>query len=58
MAVELTEPVENRPWRSEDGPRPTVWSWPARDRPALYVWGILSLLEQARVAALSLAAAA
>ncbi|RSS94271.1 hypothetical protein EF903_06960 [Streptomyces sp. WAC05292] len=38
VAVELTEPVENRPWRSEDGPRPTVWSWPAGDRPALYVW--------------------
>lgn len=26
-----------RPWRSEDGPRPEVWTWPRTDRPALRV---------------------
>ncbi|OEJ21071.1 hypothetical protein BGK67_34830 (plasmid) [Streptomyces subrutilus] len=34
----MTEPVESRPWRPEDGPAPKVWSWPAGDRPALRVW--------------------
>lgn len=34
----MTEPVESRPWRPKDGPEPKVWSWPAGDRPALYVW--------------------
>ncbi|WP_406368780.1 hypothetical protein OG788_02200 [Streptomyces sp. NBC_00647] len=27
-----------RPWRPEDGPRPVVWTWPATDPPALWVW--------------------
>jgi hypothetical protein len=26
-----------RPWRPEDGPKPTVWTWPTTDRPALRV---------------------
>ncbi|KUN37688.1 hypothetical protein AQJ30_15500 [Streptomyces longwoodensis] len=26
-----------RPWRPQDGPRPTVWTWPRTDRPALRV---------------------
>jgi hypothetical protein len=36
MSVE--EPVQARPWRPEDGPRPVVWTWPPWDRPALRVW--------------------
>ncbi|MFD0501681.1 hypothetical protein [Streptomyces rhizosphaericus] len=35
---EIPEPVEARPWRVEDGPRPRVWVWPHGDRPALEVW--------------------
>ncbi|MEV7512034.1 hypothetical protein AB0O57_29170 [Streptomyces sp. NPDC091201] len=38
MSGEIAEPLECRPWQPEDGPAPTVWSWPAGDRPALWVW--------------------
>ncbi|MGA4960340.1 hypothetical protein [Streptomyces lavendulocolor] len=31
-------PVESRPWRPQDGPEPSVHSWPPGQRPALYVW--------------------
>ncbi|MGW3628021.1 hypothetical protein [Streptomyces sp. NPDC000880] len=34
----VPEPEEARPWRPEDGPEPTVTTWPYRDRPALEVW--------------------
>lgn len=37
MSEEIPEPVEQTPWRPEDGPRPKVWTWPRTDRPALYV---------------------
>ncbi|MFD4933365.1 hypothetical protein [Streptomyces virginiae] len=33
------EPVESRPWNGH-GQEPTVWTWPAGDRPALYVWSL------------------
>lgn len=36
--AELTEPAESRPWRPEDGAASRVWTWPAGDRPALFVW--------------------
>ncbi|KPI33238.1 hypothetical protein OV450_1326 [Actinobacteria bacterium OV450] len=35
---DVTEPVETPPWSAQTGPAPTVWTWPAGDRPALYVW--------------------
>ncbi|MFD9575574.1 hypothetical protein ACFWBI_37875 [Streptomyces sp. NPDC059982] len=40
MSTILTEPVETRHWRPEDGARPWTWTWtwPPGDRPALYVW--------------------
>lgn len=34
----MREPEQARPWRTEDGPRPVVWTWPRGDRPALQVW--------------------
>ncbi|MFE9437024.1 hypothetical protein [Streptomyces sp. NPDC006640] len=34
----IEEPTESRPWRTEDGPQPEVWTWPNVDCPALYVW--------------------
>nr|WSX47566.1 hypothetical protein OG409_00370 [Streptomyces sp. NBC_00974]WSX54290.1 hypothetical protein OG409_38540 [Streptomyces sp. NBC_00974] len=36
--AEITEPVEARPWRPEDGPQPRIRTWPGMGRPALYVW--------------------
>lgn len=38
MNDSIPEPVPARPWRPEDGPEPTVWTWPRTDRPALGVW--------------------
>ncbi|AWI32629.1 hypothetical protein [Streptomyces tirandamycinicus] len=32
-----TEPEQAPPWRPEDGPAPTVWLWPAGNRPGLFV---------------------
>lgn len=34
----IPEPEPSRPWRTEDGPPPKVWTWPNDDRPALRVW--------------------
>ncbi|GGX55600.1 hypothetical protein [Streptomyces noursei] len=34
---EHEEPEQAPPWRPEHGEAPTVWSWPAGDRPALRV---------------------
>ncbi|MGW2496202.1 hypothetical protein ACWCV2_17090 [Streptomyces pseudogriseolus] len=34
----IPEPEPSRPWRTEDGPPPEVWTWPLGDRPALRVW--------------------
>lgn len=31
------EPEQAPPWRPEYGPKPTVWTWPPGDRPALRV---------------------
>ncbi|MBG7704850.1 hypothetical protein HCJ76_44015 [Streptomyces sp. MC1] len=30
--------VPARPWGPGDGRRPVVWTWPATDPPALWVW--------------------
>ncbi|MFK0279485.1 hypothetical protein ACIQVL_03290 [Streptomyces sp. NPDC090499] len=38
VGEQIPEPEPARPWRPEDGPRPEVWTWPNRDRPALEVW--------------------
>ncbi|MEV6400541.1 hypothetical protein AB0M39_38155 [Streptomyces sp. NPDC051907] len=38
MGEAPAEPVENRPWRPQDGPPPRVWTWPRRDPPTLQVW--------------------
>lgn len=38
MSDILSEPIEARPWRPEDGPHPMVWAWPPGDRPAFWVW--------------------
>lgn len=38
MSEGIPEPVENQPWRQEDGPPPRVWCWPSSHRPALEVW--------------------
>ncbi|MFH9590721.1 hypothetical protein ACH4LS_36980 [Streptomyces luteogriseus] len=37
-AEQIPEPVESRPWRPDDGPRPRVKTWPPGNRPALAVW--------------------
>ncbi|GAA2236183.1 hypothetical protein [Streptomyces indiaensis] len=35
---QIPEPVVSRPWRSEDGPRPRVTTWPYGKGPVLAVW--------------------
>jgi hypothetical protein len=46
-----SEPEQSPPWRSEEGPAPTVWTWPTGDRPGLFVrangrWRYASVLSR------------